>query len=493
MVGGKARLAAGFTLALCLVAGAVPSRPALQTPEESPRPAEATFEGEIVLARKDLAAKLGALADWCATAKLYAERDKVYETLLRFDPANEQAHRGLKHSQQRDGTWTVPDKRPESRNYNNGRLDECVEKRRAVAGEFRERALALLEFYAKDLPPGARQQVVDDALAIDPDDPATRELAGEVKRDDVWVLEETVAGKERRAALKDLIASTAAAVPAPSGVEPAAHEKTLGVTWTAAIATPSVRVLSTGPLDEAKKVAVMCSTADAVFRAVSGAKQASPKGLTIYLLTNQASRDAFLGAWPGWSADERARLKTWAGAGVPGDIHHARWDADAPRRLDGAVRHVIGLLTLLNFGYDHQKCAWAWEGVGLYLTRELVGTRYTWYSTGPTTGDAESKELLGKLMMQDVNWMNEAYQRAKRGKMPKLEALCARRIDQFGVDEVLASYALAAYLIEGRPDEFGEVEKRIAKDGSAKALSSALGADLAALDAKLVRWLSERK
>lgn len=168
-----------------------------------------------------------------------------------------------------------------------------------------------------------------------------------------------------------------------------------GIAWTALLGNARVRVLSSGGIEEARKVATMCSAAADVFKQISGASQDLPKDFTVYLMTTPVARDSFIGGWPGWSAEERTRLKTWAGSGVPGDVHIARWDADEPRRLDGAVRHVLGLLTLLNFGYDHQKCAWAWEGVGLYLTRELVGTRYTWYSTGPSyIGDSESKELL---------------------------------------------------------------------------------------------------
>jgi hypothetical protein len=499
--------AAGFVGFASPVASGAPSiqasiRTSLQAPSE-PTPADPApdggFEDELAIARGKAVEALVVFAEWCGTVKLYAERDKALLSILHFDPAHADAHRGLKHTQQRDGTWVVPEKRAESRNYNAGKLEEGAKRRAEIAREFREHGLAMLAMHAKGsngsgaLPADARQRIVADALAIDPDDVATRELAGEVRRGDEWVLKETEVSRERRAAIKDLVTRSAAAVPAPKPIEPAAHESALGVPWATCVATPTVRVLSTGAADEAHKVAIMASATEVVFRELTGAEKGIPAGFTIYLLNAPAARDAFLGAWPGWSAEERARLKTWAGAGVPGDIHHARWDADAPRRLDGAVRHVIGLLTLLNYGYDHQKCAWAWEGVGLYLTRELVGTRFTWYSTGPTTGDAESKALLGKLMMGDVNWMNECFQRAKRGKAPTAEKLCERKIDQFGVDEILTSYALAAYLFEGRPDRAGATLRAIGAQGAAKGLASGLECALPDLDARFLRWMSERK
>jgi hypothetical protein len=457
------------------------------------QPAQGGFDEELALARQKAVESLAEFAEWCASVKLYAERDRAFEAILQLDPAHAAAHRGLKHSQQRDGTWVVPDKRADSRNYNASKLEECASKRAEIAREFREHGLAMLTTHAGSLPPDARKRIVDGAVAIDPEDAASRELAGEVKRDDAWVLKETANGKERRASIKELVTSTSGAVPRPTPIEPAKHEQELGITWTQCVATPSVRVLSTGAADEAHRIAIMASATDVVFRELTGAQKPIPAGFTIYVLTTPAARDSFLASWPGWTAEERVRMKSWAGAGVPGDIHHARWDVDPPRRLDGAVRHVIGLLTLLNFGYDHQKCAWAWEGVGLYLTRELVGTRYTWYSTGPASGDPEVKALLGKLMMGDVNWMNECYQRALRGKVPTAERLCERRIDQFGVDEVLTSYALAAYLLEGRPEQVGATLKAIGAQGPAKGLAAGLEMELADLDARLVRWLGERK
>jgi hypothetical protein len=256
----------------------------------------------------------------------------------------------------------------------------------------------------------------------------------------------------------------------------------------------TVRVIGTCSPEEARKCAVMCHAAASVFRAVTGAEYDLPPDFTVYLLTNPTDRDTFISKWPGWSDDDRAALRNWAGTGMPkNEPHVARWDVDEAKRLDGAVRHTLGLMTLWNFDFDHRQAAWIWEGFGLYLTRELVGTRYTWYGSGPTTGDPDAKELLGRLMLSDVNWMNEAYQRAKRGKAQPLEKLFERKIDQLGVDDVLLSYAFSAYLVEGRADELPQVFHELHAKGSAAAVSAALGIDLASVDKRLVRWLSERK
>lgn len=452
--------------------------------------AQGSQDADLAAARKAAVSQLETFVEWTATAKLYLERDKAWEAILRLDSNNEAAHKGLKHQRNRDGSWKVPEKPPLSKNFSKD-LSECTRRRLEVAAAYRRDLVALCD--AHSLAPAARRALYEDLLAIEPDDEASRALLGEARRDDTWVLQETVASKSRRGELKALVKELVGAVSAPSTIEPREREKPLGVTWTACVATPKVRVFSSGAADEARNVAIQCTAAVELFRKLTAAPKDVPDVVDIYLLTTPAARDAFLAAWPGWTAEERARMKSWAGNGLPNEIHHARWDADAPRRLDGAVRHMLGLLTLYNFGFDHQKCAWAWEGFGLYLTRELVGTHFTWYSTGPTSGDAESKELLGKLMMGDANWMNEAFQRSKRGKGTKIEALATRSIDKFGVDDVLTAYALAAYLLEGRADAVGPLYAAIGASGADKALAEVLQLSPAELDARLVRWMGERK
>ncbi len=453
-------------------------------------PAQASAEPELAAARAATVAQLETLVDYTGTAKLYLERDRAWEAIVRLDPANEAAHKGLKHTKNRDGSWKVPEKPATSKNFGKD-LSECARRRAEIAALHRGALVAIAD--KQSMTPAARRALFDELLAIDPEDAQSRALLGEARRDDQWVLAETVAGKARRAEFRALVKELVGAVNPPSNIEPREREASLGVAWTACVTTGKVRVFSSGDAAEAKNVAVQCTAAVELFRRVTAAPKDLPDVVDIYLLTSAGARDAFVAAWPGWSAEERSRVKTWAGTGLPNEIHHARWDSDAPKRLDGAVRHMLGLLTLWNYGFDHQKCAWAWEGFGLYLTRELVGTHYTWYSTGPTSADAESKELLGKLMMGDANWINEAYQRSKRGKGTKVEALCSRPIDKLGVDDVLTAYALAAYLLEGRAASVGALFTALGTGPSDKALADTLALTPAELDAVLVRWMGERK
>jgi len=453
-----------------------------------------SFEADYAAARKDGVVKLLEFCEWCSTSKLYAERDKAYEAVIVFDPKNEPAHKGLRYTPRRDGSWDAPAKKVESRNYNNALLDSCSKKRAEVATGFREAVTALLEKYKAKLPVGARQQAADDILLIDPDDAGGHVMKGEGKLGEQWVLLETVRAKERRGEIKAMVQKTAAEVPEAQTSELTEREKLLGVAWKTILSTKGVRVVSTGTLDEARKALIMSAAAAQVFRQVTKAEKELPPDFTVYLLTDSKSRDTFLDAWPGWEADQRKRMRTWGGAGLPNEVSVARWDVDEAHRLDGTVRHTLGLMTLWEFNFDHRTAAWIWEGFGMYLTRELVGTRFTWYGSAPAETDPEQKELLGKLMMSDVNWMNETLQRAKRGRTPPLGKVFERKIDALGVDDVTVAYAFCAYLVEGRPDQLHDVFERIGKgETSAVAVTGVLGTDLPTLDKTFLRWLGERK
>jgi hypothetical protein len=455
---------------------------------------EATFDSEYRAAQLALVADLEAFAEWCGRQKLYLERDKAWEAMLAFDADHDGARRGLKHVKKGDGTWVPPAKKVEAKNYNPGALDECARRRGEIAETFRARAFDALRLFHKTPQPALERRIHEDVLRVDAEHVQAREALGEVRVDGIWLLRETADAKARRGELESRIQAAIAAVPALQAAEPDERELSIGVAWTSAFATPRVRVLSTGPADEARKVATMCHAAIDVFHDVTGAPAELLSGYTIYLLVDARSKEAFFAKWPGWTDVERKALSGFAGSGLPREIHVARWDADAPRRLDGAVRHTLGLATKLHFQFDHRDAAWAWEGIGLYLTRELVGTRFTWYGTAADQTDPQAKELLGKLMMADVNWMNEAYQLAKRGRAPALARLLERPIDKMGVPEVLTSYAFAAYLLEGRAQDVGPLLAAIGRrEPSADAVSAALGIDLERLDARLVRWLGERR
>jgi hypothetical protein len=139
---------------------------------------------------------------------------------------------------------------------------------------------------------------------------------------------------------------------------------------------------------------------------------------------------------------------------------------------------------------DH---GWAWEGFGLYLNRELTGTRFTWFIQ--PSSDGKYNALRARLMSPNANWMNEALTMLSAADHPKLAVVLGTDVNKMGVAEMLYAYVFAAYLIEGRPDDAPELLRAIGsmQQPADQALQSVLHTSAAELDDRVQRWLSERK
>lgn len=472
-------------LALMLVALVAPSTRADLAAEH------AALEAELVQ-------RLEALAQWCEESDLLVQRNEVYEQLLVLAPDHHDAHEALGHREQKDGSWVVPSR--VKRVYDDERALEALapelrERRREAIGAYRDAALALVDGNGVD-DPAARaallQQVEATVLGIDPDDPEVRERRGEARYGNAWVLAETARAYERRPALRRYVADAvrrAGARDTLTKVEPATQH---GIEWSANARTPVVQVYGTGMLEESLRAAQATHATVDVFRRVFGGQTTLPPDLTVYLLAQPDEVGPFLDGLPDLTDDERAFLARLVGTGIPRTANTAQWADSIARRLDGVVRHMLGQLFLAEFRLTTDN-AWAWEGFGLYLTRELVGSRLTWY-IGGADESTELAKLRADLLVQEANWINAAYQLLKGPEAPALGDVLTQDAGAMGVDGMLAAYALCAYLLEGRPEELSELLFRIGRDQDpATAVGEALGLSLDELRERLVRWLSERR
>ena len=467
----------------------VPPTPSV---EAAPGPAP-DLESERQEAVAVLIASLDELVDWSTKNKLFAERDKTFEQILEFDPDNSRAHRGLGHSRLRDGTWVPKEGRRESKNYNPSALADLPAERRRLTQDFRDRMLGILEHYERELGPAQREEIYEQVLTVRPDDEDIRRTLGEVLLDGSWVLGESATAKQRRADLRAAVQDSLASVGKPQELLPSGTDSDLGVAWKALLRTDNARVLSTGEADEALRVLQAAEAAHGLFNVAFGVVAPQPEDYTIYVLVHEKEELAFLSAHPAVDEEGKAFYLSLQGCGLPGLADGVFWSADAEARLDGATRHTISLLLGTCFGLttDH---GWAYEGFGLYLTREIVGTRLTWYvQPGSDPGDYQ-KNLRAKLLSSNTNWMNEAFEILGSERRPDLATVLGRDLNEMKVEDLLFSYVLAAYLIEGRPDQVGPLLKRIGAGADpGMAIRQVLGLELDQLTARVQRWLSERR
>lgn len=441
-------------------------------------------------ARTELVARLLDLAGWCNQNQLFEERDRVWRAVIAIEPDNLDARKGLRYARNVDGSWKEPSPRP-AKNMNAAALKELPEKRAQAVKPFSEAILRPIQ--DETVPHELRRSVLAEILSVDPDDVEARAMLGEIKTEKGWVLKETVAAKTRRA---DIRAAVEAAKAAPPGIVPAtatADEKKLFDKWKSGAQSGTVRVIGTGDAKSCEDMANQCRITGAVFQAVLGAEPRWAEDFGMFLVTGAGEKDAFVAALPNLQDAQKDSLKRTIGGGVPGSWKIALFEPDETKRRDCGVRH--GLAHLFKQGFQVEtEHAWIFEGLGLYLTREICGTRLTWFCTGTGVSNQAKNSPRGRLITGDVNWMNEAYSVMTREKPVDLASVLGRDLTTMGVDDVLVSYALAAFLVEGRSDAIPALLKAVGEDAApADAIRMALGMSVPELQERLVRWLSERK
>ncbi|MBL8863161.1 MAG: hypothetical protein JNK02_14285 [Planctomycetes bacterium] len=497
------RLAATFALAIAcsgVPAAAAPVTPGGK-PEARPAPRAGSRDeiaragapaqtAEVVrlAARSALVERLNQLAAWCNEKELFVERDRIWRKVIEIAPDDAAARKGLRYARNVDGSWKEPAPR-ELKNLGKKWLDELP---RREAEAYTPYADTLFDLARQDgRAPAERDGLVAEILALVPNHAALNAWLGRVPLGERWVLPETATAKERRLAIRaearrvlEVGVPLAAQAPTPA-------EAALGVPWARVLQGDHVRVVSTASEEETVRIGRAVEGAGALLASVLGAEMHYPGAYTIYVLAGEGEKSTFLANLPGVSDEDRARLARLEGTGVPGTNDVALFARQGAGRVDAAVRHTIGHLLAKSVGVSHAT-AWAWEGLGLYLTRELVGTRLTWFVS--ETADPVASGLRGRLMDPETNFIQESYDLLATGRSVPLEDLLRRGLDQLDVAGALTGYALVAYLLEGRPDVVLEFVRRSARgDAPAAITGELLGRTPAEVQERLVQWLSERR
>lgn len=445
-------------------------------------------------AREELVEGLLELAEWCTKKKVFLQRHQVYEAVLHFDPENSVARRGLGFVRDKEGNWVEKARRIAPRDYDREAAAESPERRAVVAERYRAHFLALLESEDAKLTPAQREEVLGDLLAADPDDPKVHELRGEVKVEGSWVLRETAQGKEGRARLKELVQEGFRSAPPVKEAPPNAKERAFGVEWTAVYASPLARSLGTGTVEEIRRLPDALHAAREVFRKALSIEASYPEDLTIYSLARPGDAARFLEKHPSIDDGYRKFLATLDGSLIQGCGDTANWSEEEHRRLDGLVRQGLTWLFVQGCGVTTED-GWIIEGFGLYLTRELVGTRLTWFvQPSSYLVPADDQALKARLLDTRTNWMAEAQKVFESEHRPHLEFLLGKDVNKLTTEELLYSYVLAAFLIEARPEAIPVLLKAVgAGTSSQQALARALGMELPRIDERARRWLGERR
>jgi hypothetical protein len=145
----------------------------------------------------------------------------------------------------------------------------------------------------------------------------------------------------------------------------------------------------------------------------------------------------------------------------------------------------------MEFGITVRQGA-LFEGVGLYLSWLVTGTRATFF-VAPDRYGRLVESLAEKLADQKTDWLAEAAKLMERG--PWLDGLLRKEVHMMNGEDLVLAFAFAAWVLEGSlPATPGFLrEAGAAEEGPEKLLPAHFRGDAPGLEARIRRWIVERK
>ena len=483
-------------LPLLLGAGPAPAPAALRpAPLEAPAHASpADFTKELRELQGLLVSDLEQVAEACQKAKAFLQRNRVYELILEYDPEHKTARKFLGYKfDRKTKEWTMPRKPRQPKDAKPEAVAAANAERVRILGGHRGRMLALLDAHP-DLPLKLRNRELKRLVALLPDDAELRGMRREVRSegDDgsvTWVLEESLRGNEALKANKALLKKMKSGAPTPEEEGLEDWEKELGAGFLDKVAvTDRVRVVGNASTSENETCARMCHVIWDYLEHLFGI--GLEPTYTTYHIEGRSAKSSFLNGWPGLDEAQIKYLKNTGGSTLSGREMFQSGPTSA-NRVDGSVRMSIAMYMGRNFGVG-SKTGWAIEGFGMYITHQLLGTRLTYFIR-----KTEYVQKGKKRDLQDPNsnWMKMALEVLTDEKPFNLPFAMGRDVNTLTPDDLLVSYALAAYLLEGcEPETATTVLSMMGTEGvsGVEAVEQTLGFDIETVRDRLAQWLQER-
>lgn len=478
---GRGRWGRGAALALrgCLVLLAVVAG--------GPRRAAAGDDG-VAAARRMAIVKLEALASSCDGQRNYGTRDFVFERILRLEPDHARARAALKYARETPSDpWTrkKPYQRPAD--WNQGLAAQAAGKVAAALAGYRDAVLGSVD--EPGVPPARREAALEALVELLPDDEGLHERRGDVRDGARWVLPETLTARKRRAELAEVAAKAKAEMP------PLADTVETQPTWRTALFAGQLRLWSTQSAERSYEVLTDCLVARAATRHAIGLPADRLPGVEqIYVVVglkaaieviNLSVRDPALRAAKLAEAPQVAAV--WLrGAFLDYDLYLDTCRARCARAVsNGEVKDRFT---------NHE---------GMFLA-ECIGQRLVRLSLGvhsPSVIIVKGTELpdasgapRAAYPKDPKAWLPQAAELLAKDGERLLTTVLTARLNAVGVEHALVGYALAAYLLEGRPDLFERFVDTLERTSDpAKTVAEVLSADVPSLVTRLRRFCLENE
>lgn len=455
--------------------------------------------------RSRVVQELEALCEECHEKKAYRVRDRLYEGLLHYAPDHPRARKVLGYRRGKEGEWERGKYR-EPKNYDRDEVEALEHRIDEVVRALVRDLTGLLERGA--VPTPERRGHLESLLPLSPDNVALREALGEARYDGRWLRSEAVRGLERRESLRARARAAFADGPEGDPWELPPGVAATGLEFTAHRETDRVRVAGTGKVEEILRATKVLHELQDLLRTEFDVKVNEPKlhrgrlvqdrsqleiqHFAYYFMDTPERRARFIAGYPGLSANDRELFPQMASAWLDRKGTMGVWIDTVAERLDTAVRQRIGAFLRDHFQIS-TKSGWIWEGYGMLLTERFLGTRLTFFVRPSKYVEGGGTVNLSNRMRDPASdWYALALERLQTSPPPRIPFVLGRDVNQLTGEDLLLSYALAGFLIEGHPEHARNVLQRVgAGEDPVRVLESEFRRPLTETVAALATWLSE--
>lgn len=428
-------------------------------------------------------AKLRELGRWCGDARLGERRAVVAEALLLFDPDDADARAWLGQRPEGKDQWGRDPQAKPPLDLAKEALPEWDRRRAALAADVLATARPAVTSDPKTA--RLRDRVRRAVAALVPEEARARELAGEVKSGGRWVLRETAAAAEGRKRLER------AATDAKRSTAKLKFETSAEAEWVTTLKLGKFEVRSMYARSQTEDVALgMIRARELLARALQLEPPPLPE-FQVRIFADYWSCERYVKKHTRLTTDDqRKRALQGASHWIGNEELICRDTDDEPHRLDGLVRQAISTAKL-SCGRMYLAADWMGEGVGMYVTYLLLGTRFTVFTQ---RADYSDELAVRELATTRADWVSTVRGMVERGYDPKVPELVGAPLVTLSRDDGLVAYALAAYFLQTRPADAAKLIARTqGKVTFHQALAEICDMDAEGLEHRFLRWLRETK
>ena len=433
----------------------------------------------LVAAKKAAVTKLEEVATWCDAQRLFGARDRVFERILLLAPDHPRARAALKYTRENGARWVRRSPYTAPPDWNRGLVPKADERLNAAMEGYRHAVIASVS--GEDVPLARRERALDGLVDLIPGDKVVRELRGDVLVGSKWKLPESVDGAKRRAELRGIAADARGAfLKAP----PASERSP----WTTALTAPGVALYSTLHASVGRQMLGDIVVADAVARDALGSVAERRNAQVLYVLEDRDQALALIARASKRPETDLAVARMVSGYWLA-DGAYVCYVHDPDLRTPACARAVnsgtIG--AAMPAGAD----GFVTEGLGQRVLFLALGVH------GPPFVTIEDTDLPGTdeddpLPTNPREWMPRAARLLEGDGARRLEAILTARLNAMTTANVLVAYALAAYVLEARPDRLRPLVEGVAAASDAgKVVEEVFGGDVGSLAVRVRRYALE--